>query len=156
VAFDLDKQRFALHLSVVERVVPVVEITPLPNAPEVVRGVINIQGRVLPVFDVRRRLGLPSRPVRLSDHMILARTARRSVALWVDGVRGIVEPGGEPGGKAGSPENITPAEGVLPGLEMIEGVVNLEDGLVLIHDLARFLSLEEERALDGAMAANRG
>jgi len=152
VAFDLDKQRFALHLSVVERVVPVAEMTPLPDAPEVVRGVINIQGRVLPVFDVRRRLGLPSRPVRLSDHMILARTARRSVALWVDGVRGVVEPGGEPG----SAENITPAEGVLPGLETIEGVVKLEDGLVLIHDLARFLSLEEERALDGAMAANRG
>ena len=55
VAFVLNDQRYALRLAVVERVVQVVEFTPLPKAPEIVLGIINFEGRVVPVVDVRKR-----------------------------------------------------------------------------------------------------
>ena len=45
VVFYLDDQQYALYLSVVERLVSAVEITHLPKAPDIVLGVINIQGR---------------------------------------------------------------------------------------------------------------
>jgi purine-binding chemotaxis protein CheW len=144
VAFELDTRRFALSLSAVERVVPVAEITPLPGAPEIVPGVINIRGQVLPVFDIRRRFGLPARKPILSDQLIIAKTSRRPVALWVDLVGGVLERTGECAG-----------EDILEGLDYVEGVVKLEEGLILIHNLERFLSLEEEAALDGALAANK-
>jgi hypothetical protein len=73
LVFSLDEPLYALPLSSVERVVPAVEITPLPKAPEFVLGVINVHGQVIPVMDIRQRLRLPTRPVGLEDRFILAR-----------------------------------------------------------------------------------
>lgn len=141
VVFFLDGQRYALHLSAVERIIRAVEVTPLPKAPEIVLGIINMQGRIIPVVNIRRRFRLPEREIDLSHQLIIANTAKRSVALVVDEVRGIIEQ---------AQEEVVPAEVVLPGVKYVEGVVKLEDGMILIHDLDRFLSLEEEKALDKA------
>ena len=59
LAFLLGEQRYALHLSAVERVIPTVETTPLPEGPEVLWGVVNLRGRIVPVMDIRRRFRLP-------------------------------------------------------------------------------------------------
>lgn len=138
VAFDLDDQHYALPLSTVARIVRVIEITPLPKAPEVVLGVFRLQGRIVPVFDVRRRFRLPRRDIRLSDHLIVGHTRNRAVALVADSVGGVLER---------SEKEVTAAQAILPGLEYIEGIAKLEGGLILIHDLNKFLSLEEESAL---------
>ena len=61
VVFALDEQRYALHLLAVERVVRAVEVTALPEAPEIVLGVVNVKGRIVPVINVRRRFRLPER-----------------------------------------------------------------------------------------------
>jgi purine-binding chemotaxis protein CheW len=142
VVFTMDEQRYALQLVAVERVVRMVEVTPLPQAPQIVLGVINAQGRIIPVVDIRRRFRLPERDIRLSDHLLIARTARRTVALALDAVTGIVEP---------SAQAVITAEEILPGLEYVEGVMKLGDGLILIHDLDMLLSLEEEQTLAAAL-----
>lgn len=142
VVFHLDEQRYALHLACVERAVAAVEVTPLPDAPGTVAGIVNVQGSVVPVFDLRRRFGLPERVPALSERLIVARTSTRRVALIADAVAGVL----------GCPEEDRIAIGeILPGGRHIEGVVKLADGLVLIHDLDRFLTLDEERALEGAL-----
>jgi len=143
VVFNLDEQRYALRLSAVERVVMIAEITLLPKAPRIIAGVINVQGRIIPVVNIRERFKLPERETALSDHLIIAKTSRRTVALVADSVSGVVE----------RPENeITAPDRILPNLEYVVGVVKLDDGLILIHDLELFLSLEEENALEQAMA----
>ena len=91
VAFTLDEQSYALHLSAVEKIVLMVETTPLPKAPEIVLGVVNIQGRVIPVVNVRKRFRLPERELNLRDQLIIAHTSRRTVALIVDSVSSVVE-----------------------------------------------------------------
>ena len=68
VAFALNEQRYALRLAIVERIVRMVEITPLPNAPDIVLGVVNLQGRIIPIFNIRRRFGLEEREPDLDDH----------------------------------------------------------------------------------------
>jgi purine-binding chemotaxis protein CheW len=142
VVFTLDNQRYALHLSAVDRTVRMVEITPLPKAPDIVHGVITVNGRIVPVLDIRRRFGLAERRTGLSDHLIIARTAKRAVALVVDGVNDVIErPAGE----------IIPPAAIVPGMEHVEGVVKLEDGMVFIHDLDGFLSLDEEQALEAVI-----
>ena len=75
VVFTLDDQRYGLPLSAVERVVPMVDITPLPKAPDIVLGVVDVQGRVIPVVNLRRRLRLPERDIALTDQLVIARTA---------------------------------------------------------------------------------
>ena len=142
LVFILDGYRYALYLPVVERVVRAVEITPLPKAPEIVLGVINIQGRIVPVVNVRKRFRLPEREIDLGDQLILANTSKRPVALLVDSVSGVVEC---------SDQDVVAAQNILPGVEYVEDFVKLEDGMVLIHNLDTFLSLDEGRALDIAI-----
>ena len=142
--FTLDERQYALHLSAVERVVRVVEVTLLPKAPEIVLGVVNVQGQVIPVFNIRKQFRLPQREVDLNDQLIIAHTSSRTVALLVDAVSGVIEP---------EEHTIITAENIMPAMEYVEGVVKLEDGMMifLIHDLSAFLSLEEEKMLEGAM-----
>lgn len=145
VVFILDERRFALSLAAVERVLPVVEVDLLPKAPEIVLGVINVQGRIIPVVDIRKRFRLPPREIVLTDRLILANTSRHTVALLVDAVVGVFEL---------SAVAMTQAAAILPGLEYVEGVAKLSDGLVFIHNLETFLSLEEGQGLDAALAQN--
>jgi purine-binding chemotaxis protein CheW len=142
VVFLLDDRLYGLHLNAVEKVLPAVDVTPLPEAPEAVLGLINLKGKIIPVFDVRKRFRLQEREICLEDHFIIARTSRRTVAIPVDSAKGVME----------VPEQeIADAKGITPGLAHVEGVVKLKDGMLLIHDVERFLSLEEERALAEAL-----
>jgi purine-binding chemotaxis protein CheW len=144
VVFALEDQAYALRLAAVERVARMVSVTPLPKAPEIVMGVVNVRGRIVPVFDVRRRFRLPPREAAISDQLMIARTARRPAALVADAVAGVRE----------YPEEaIVEARSILPGVEYVEGVVKLADGLILIHDLDEFLSLQEEESLGRALPA---
>jgi purine-binding chemotaxis protein CheW len=142
VVFSLDERRYALDLAAVERVLPAVEIEALPQSPAIVLGIINVQGRVVPVIDLRRRFRLPERELSLSDRFILARAGKRPVALVVDSVAGVLNL---------SQAQTIPADTILPALEYVEGVVKTADGLLLIHDLETFLSLDEANSLDTAL-----
>ena len=147
VVFSLDDQRYALALTCVQRCIRVVAVTPLPKAPAIVLGIIDLGGVVIPVINMRMRFNHPPRDVRLSDHLIVATTGKRTVALLVDETSGVID---------GSPEEVVPAGEILPGLELVDGAVKLEDGLILIHDLGRLLSLEEDTAIDRALSGGTG
>lgn len=139
VVFNLEEQRFALHLNVVERVFPAVEVTQIPRAPDIVPGVINVQGTVMPVVDIRKRFRFPEREMELSDQLIIVNTATRKVALIVDSASGVDER---------SEQEVVAAEKIVPSMEYVEGVLKLEDGLILIFDIDLFLSIEQERLLE--------
>jgi purine-binding chemotaxis protein CheW len=143
LVFYLDRLHYALPLSAVERVIRAVEITPLPKAPEIVLGVINAKGMIIPVIDVRSRFRLPFREMVCDDRFILARTPIRVVALVVDGVSGVREL---------AVDAIASVDATLPFAEYLRGVAALDDGLVMINDLDRFLSLGEGDELDAALS----
>jgi len=142
VVFYLDELRMALASPTVERVVRAVYFNPLPDAPQIVLGVVNVQGRVIPVVNMRKRFRLPDREIALTDRLVIAQTIRRTVAFAVDSVTGVVEYPGPA---------LVGAGDILPGLEYVTGVAKLDDGLIFIHDLDRFLSLDEEETLDRAL-----
>ena len=141
----VDGQNYALHLEAVDRVLSMVEVTPLPGAPDAVEGVINIYGELIPVVSIRRRLGLTHRAAGVSDSLVVARARTRRIAIIAESVLGVVE---RPTDAVVSTGNIA------DGIEHIEGVLKTRDGLVLIHDLDRFFSPEEEQSLD--LALERG
>ncbi len=144
ILFALDRFHFALDATKVVRVARATEITPLPDLPLGVRGVVGVGGEVVPVFDLRARLSLPVREVRSSDHFIIAHCGERLAAMIVDDVTDVT-----PAVSAA----IIPAATVLPGLESVEGWVKINGELVLIHDLGKFLSLDELLALEKAVEA---
>ena len=115
-----------------------VAITPLPNAPPLIEGVVNVRGRILPVLDVRARFRLPARALDPSDHFIVAAAGARGVILRVDRATRLAEVDDS----AGEPA---------PGAAYEAGVATLGDGMVLVHDVGAFLSAAEAAALDAAM-----
>ena len=142
VGFSIENHKYAVPLLQVERIVHVVEVAPLPKAPEIVLGVINFSGRVIPVVDIRRRFRLPAKETGLYDFLIIARTSRRELAFLADTVTGVID----------CPEaEIIAAAQIVPGLEYLQGVMRLKDGLIFIHDLDHFLSLDEEKSLAEAV-----
>jgi len=142
LVFRLDGQRYALSLASVERVIHAVELTLLPGAPAIVAGGVDLEGRILPVLCLRQRLQRPLREIIPSDQLLIARIRERPVALLIDEAEGVIEC---------APSAVVDPGGIVSGLEQFEGLVQLADGLVLIHDLQSFLSAEEALALDGAM-----
>lgn len=142
VVFVIEAQQYSLPLPVVEQVLPMVAVSPLPQAPPIALGVINLHGKVIPVLDIRRRFGFPPRDYGLAAHLLVARTRRRTLALPVDAVLGVREV---------PVDAVTSPDAVLPGIGHVVGIVTLAEGLLFIHDLDTFLSLDEERRLTGAL-----
>jgi purine-binding chemotaxis protein CheW len=142
VMFTLDELLYALPLPSVVRVIHAVEIRHLPKAPEIISGIINVKGRIIPVADIRKRFGLEAREIDLNDRLIIADTGKRHVAILVDTVTGIRDL---------APGQQKQAKETLPFAEHLKGVAKVDDELILIYDLEQFLSLDEEKELDQAL-----
>ncbi|HEX4456540.1 MAG TPA: chemotaxis protein CheW [Polyangia bacterium] len=145
VLFLLAGQRYGVTADRVEEIARAVSVAPLPAAPPLVEGAVDWRGRIVAVLDLRGRFRLPPKPPALTDHLILARSRDRSVALRVDEVSDVVRL---------NATEIVPAREAIPGVGMVAGIVRSEDGLILIQDLDSFLSDAELDALDRAVAAH--
>jgi len=143
VLFNLDELRYALYLLAVERVIPIVEITPLPKAPEIVMGIVNYHGEIIPVINIRKRFNLPAHEIKLSDQLIIARTTKRFVALVVDSVIGVHKL---------EHDQFVDTKEEFPYADYVTGIAKIENNIVLIHDLEKFLSLEEQHLIENALS----
>ena len=144
ILFALDGFHFALDATKVERVTQATAITPLPDLPTGVSGIVGVGSAVVPVFDLRARLGLPVREVRSGDHFIIAHCGERMAALIVDDVTDVT-----PAASAA----VIPAAAALPGLESVGGWGKINGELIMIHDLWKFLSMDTLLALENAVEA---
>ncbi len=144
LVFELGGQRYGLPILDVSELVRAVTITRLPNAPAFIEGVVNVRGRILPVLDIRARFHLPAKPLDPADHFIVASAGARGVILRVDrAIRlALVDE-----------LSVQSARALGSSATYVAGVAKLDGGLVLIHDLATFLSSAEDASLDEALRA---
>jgi purine-binding chemotaxis protein CheW len=128
--FSLGEVSFGLDVRSIQEVIRHQEMTRVPAASPVVRGLINLRGQIVMAIDLRQRLGLPPRrPEDESIHVVL-RTEDRPVSLLVDEVGDILDLGAEP--MESPPETI---RGEFRGL--IVGICKLNDRLLLVLDAER-------------------
>jgi purine-binding chemotaxis protein CheW len=131
----------ALVAKLAIEVLRAVAIEPLPYAPPVVSGVINARGLLLPVIDMRRRLGLQAKALSPDDHFIVAECGSRRLALHVDRALDLTSI---------DPQALEPlAEGAAS--PYVAGALAVDDGVLFIYDLPAFLSAAEGETLDYAM-----
>lgn len=140
--FKLDNWYCALPISIVEKTYRAVAVTSLPETPDIILGIINVHGSVFPVINIRKRFHLQAKKLVPSDRLIIARTQRRQIALVVDSIVDVIEC---------TEAEIILSDTILPGLDYVEGVVKTESGMILVHNLDHFLSLEEEIQLNHAL-----
>jgi purine-binding chemotaxis protein CheW len=145
--FEVGGRRYGLPVALVQEIVRAVPAVPLPGAPVVVEGAINVRGRIVPVLDLRRRLGLPAKPLEHTDHLVLTRVGGCLAALRVDHALDLVELG---------EDDLEELAGFAVGAG-VRRVAKLPDDLVLIQDdLLALFAPAEVAALDAALLAPTG
>jgi purine-binding chemotaxis protein CheW len=145
VVFSLDELLYAIPLQNVLKVIHAVDVRNLPEAPEIISGIINLKGQIIPVADIRKRFGLPEHETLPDNHIIIADTGKRQIAIIVDLVTEVCDY---------SDLQTEHAQKPIPYAKNIKGVAKIGDDLVLIYNLNRFLSLNEEKVLEHALTSN--
>ncbi len=139
LVFRIEDTKFAIGLEQVDRVVRAATLKPIPGAPPSVLGVLNYHGVPIPVISLRRRLNLADKPLDLSDEIIIFRRDHALFGILVDDAEDVTEV---------DLITLLPESGAIAH---ISGALKLEDGLVLVQDIDKFLSFDEEFKLSKAL-----
>lgn len=140
VTFSIGDEEFGVEILKVQEIIRMLEITKVPKAPPFVEGVINLRGKVIPIIDLRKRFGLASRDHDKNTRIIVINIHSMIVGFVVDSVSEVLR----------LPLNtVEPPPPVVAGLDSdyISGVGKLEDRLLIMLDLDRLLSNEEQAHL---------
>jgi purine-binding chemotaxis protein CheW len=84
VTFAVGAERFGFRVDRVREIIRVETVTRVPHAPFPVRGIVNLRGRVVPVLDLRVRLGLPAAPLGRENRILVCEAHGRALGLLVD------------------------------------------------------------------------
>jgi purine-binding chemotaxis protein CheW len=133
--FVLDREEYAVDVHVVQEIRRVTEITAVPRAPDFIRGVINLRGRILPVVDLKRKLRMGQVEIGKASRIVVVRLRERLLGLLVDGAQQVLK---VPLSRIEPP----PEEVLAGGGDYIRGVAKLDDRLVILVDLLRILAQE--------------
>ncbi len=131
---------FGVDVLNVQEVLRFQAMTPVPQAPEVIEGLINLRGQIVTAIDMRRRLRLPPRAGDKSPMNMVVRTSDGAVSLLVDEIGDVLDMDATTYER--TPENLDPA-----ARELIRGVYKLKDRLLLVLDAERTVDLAVERAV---------
>lgn len=138
--------RCGLPTDAVVEIHPAVQLVALPDAPDVVAGLVNRRGQALPVLDLRRRLGLPARSTQPDDRLVVLRLPDREVALQVDTAVDVLTV---------AAAAVDEAVAATTDAARSQGVAVLADGLLVVLDLSTFLSATETVQLESALEQAR-
>ena len=144
--FFLAGEEYGVEVRQVQEIRRVTEITSVPRAPEFIRGVINLRGRILPVLDLRRRLALGEVAMDRAARIVVVRIKERLLGLLVDGASQVLKV------KVSQIEP-PPDEVLQQGGDYIRGVAKLDDRLIILVDLERLLAHELAAASGAAPGA---
>jgi len=132
--FLLDRFLFGVDVLKVQEVLRYQEMSRVPLAPPVVRGLINLRGQIVTAFDLRKRLGFGERPADRLPANVVVRTEEGTVALLVDEIGEVIQV--DAGAFERPPDTIT---GV--SREFITAVYKLSDRLLMILDIAKVINV---------------
>ncbi len=132
--FLVDGMYFGVDVLKVQEVIRYQDMTRVPLAAPVIRGLINLRGQIVTAIDLRRRLGMKDRAEGDLPMNVVVRTAEGAMSLLVDEIGDVVTV--EPDTFELAPETLT---GV--SRDLLAGVYKLKDRLLLIMDTEKALTL---------------
>jgi purine-binding chemotaxis protein CheW len=143
VTFRLGDDLFAADIFAVERVLRYTAPTSVPDMPEYIEGVIDYQGRVVPIVNLRRRFEMAEMEVRNETRILILHSEGEWIGVVVDAVTAVTP---------FDPALVAPPPRLFRGLagEYLKGIVRMSEKLVIFLDVERLLSSTERIALDRA------
>lgn len=135
LTFRLDGQEYGIGILKVQEIKGWDKMTPIPNSPPYVKGVLNLRGVIVPVFDLRRRFGLPEAERDAFTVIIVVNIGGRLAGIVVDAVSDVINIGAEQ--HCAAPEY----EGQ-QNREFIKGLAQVEGKLLILLDIDRMVNSE--------------
>jgi purine-binding chemotaxis protein CheW len=141
VTFKLGTEEFGVDILKVQEINKMMSITKIPNAPAFIEGVINLRGKIIPIVDLRKRLGFREQPYDKSTRIIVVELEGLVLGFIVDSVSEVLR----------IPANtIEPPPSMVAGIESeyIEGVGKLDDRLLILLELKKIFSSPERKDIE--------
>jgi purine-binding chemotaxis protein CheW len=149
VLFEIAGATYALPSDEIQQLEMVGQLTPVPNAPDFVDGVVSLRGQVLPVLNLRARFGFPRVPHDVRSRLVIVRAHGRTIGLLVDRAREFAR---------------IPADGIQPPPDTLgatsgrylRGIAELGERMVLVLDTAELLNAQMNQTPDAVQPASAG
>jgi purine-binding chemotaxis protein CheW len=133
ISFRLAQETYAIRLTHVQQIIKLREITLVPRAPEYILGLVSLRGLIIPIFDLRRRLGLATREPTRETRIVVVMQGTKVIGLIVDRIEQVVRL------PAGTIEPPPPILGDLEA-EYIEGIGRFEGRMLILLNLSKVLA----------------
>jgi purine-binding chemotaxis protein CheW len=147
LTFSLAGEEYGIAILKVKEIIGMMPITPVPQAPSFVKGVVNLRGRVIPVTDFRRKFGMEEKEYTERTCIIVVEISGREstimMGLVVDSVSEVLNIKGE------DIEN-TPSFGSQIKTDYILGMAKMEGGVKILLDIDKVMNDEESALLEEA------
>ncbi len=136
VSFRIGSEVMAINVGIVSEIVRMREITEVPQVPVFVQGVMNLRGHIIPVVNLRSRLGMPVAENTRSTRIVVVDVGTESVGMVVDGVEEVV---------TFSADEISPPSPVLVSVDtdFVRGIARRDTKLIVLLDVERVISTGE-------------
>lgn len=137
VSFHLDNEEYGVEVLKVREIIRMINITHMPNSPPYVDGIINLRGKVIPIISMRRKFGLVDAGNNNQTRVIIMDVGGELLGFTVDSVSEVIRI---------SASDIQPSPSVASdgdGQEYIAGVINHSDRLLVLLNLDKMFTAEE-------------
>lgn len=145
VVFELDTQEYAIPIEDLREIIRIPEIAPVPNAPDFIRGILNLRGTIVVVIDLEKRFHLAHERAASASHIVIADVNGSTFGVVVDKVAEVLR---VPISKIQSAPSLVSSKihaEHLKGVVVLEGVAgaNTASRLIILLDLPKMLSSDE-------------
>ena len=143
VSFKISNEEFGIDILSVQEINRMLQITKVPNTPDFIEGVINLRGRIIPVIDLRVKLGMMRKEHSKDTRIVVVDIKQKTVGFIVDEVNEVLR----------IPKSITEAPpDMVSGInsDYIISIGKLEDRLLILLDLEKMIPETDYNLLDNA------
>ena len=137
--FFLGERMFGIEVLKIQEVIRFQEVTEVPLAPSLIRGLLNLRGSIVTTIDLRRRFGMPALEGDAQPANVVSQTPTGLVSLLVDRIGDVVEV--DHSTYADPPDTLQDES-----RELIAGVYQLPAGLLLVLNVERVLDFDSALA----------
>lgn len=133
LAFRLGQEEYAIDIGMVQELRGYDNVTVIANAPDFIKGVINLRGVIVPIVDMRIKFHLPGRTYDATTVVIVLNIQGATIGLVVDSVSDVVP-------LASETIKPPPAMGTLVDTEYLIGIATVDQRMLIVTDIAKLLS----------------
>jgi purine-binding chemotaxis protein CheW len=145
VVFELSGEQFAVDISAVESIIKMQAITTMPKTPSFVEGITNLRGMILPVIDLKKRLGLESKldengSSKDQRRIVVVSVGKHMVGMIVDAVQEVLKV---------NPEEVSAPPPMVTSINsaFVTGIIKVGGRLIIRLELDQVLSIEESEQI---------